>query len=258
MGSAAAIRVQVETTLARRVPAALTLKIKQAPELFPTGIADVDGMLGGGIPRSSITELSGAASTGKTSFALSVLSEVTKLGNACAWVDISDALSPESAAAAGVDLRRLLWLRMSAERKRRCSEEPWSRMNQALAATDRLLQTGGFAAIVFDMSDVLPQHIDRMISLATWYRFRLAAEHARSALIVLSQFPCAGSCAALSLRCEPPLPQQFSQRGETPLFESQRYQLARERNRNEGTSFYQKKPASRAIWSAETQWTRCR
>lgn len=254
MGSAAAIRVEVESKLAQRVPAALTLKIKQAPEVFPTGIADVDAMLGGGIPRSSITELSGAASTGKTSFALSVLAEVTQLGNACAWVDVTDTLSPESAAAAGVELRQLLWLRMSAERKQNRAE---SRMNQALAATDRLLQTGGFGVIVLDMSDVVPQQLNKMISLATWYRFRLAAEHARSALIVLSQAPCAGSCAALSLRCEPSLPLPFSEHGETPFFEGQRYQLARERNRNEGASFYQKKPAGRATWNAETQWTRC-
>ena len=85
------------------MPAALTLKIKQAPELFATGMAEVDAMLDGGIPRNSITEVSGTASTGKTSFALSSLANITQLGNACAWVDVNDTLSPESAAAAGVD-----------------------------------------------------------------------------------------------------------------------------------------------------------
>src|ERR1700740_2999769 len=103
MPSATTLRIQIENTLAQRVPAALTLKIKQAPEVFSTGMAEVDAMLGGGIPRSSITEVSGAASTGKTSFALAMLGNVTQLGNACAWVDVNDALSPESAAAAGVE-----------------------------------------------------------------------------------------------------------------------------------------------------------
>ena len=56
MTSSAAIRLQIETTLAKRVPAALTLKIKQGPELFATGIADVDAILSGGIPRGSIKE----------------------------------------------------------------------------------------------------------------------------------------------------------------------------------------------------------
>lgn len=255
MNSAAAIRVEVEATLARRVPAALTLKIKHAPELFSTGIAEVDAMLGGGIPRGSITEVSGAASTGKTSFALSTLASITRLGNACAWVDVNDCLSPESAAAAGIELPRLLWLRMSAERRQKLTEKPWSRLEQALRATDLLLQTGGFAAIVLDMSDVLPQHAMR-IPLATWYRLRLAAEHARSALLFLTQSACASSCAALALRCEPVATKPFSERGETPLFERQQYQLLRERNRNEGSPFQQKKPVGRVSWAAETQWTR--
>ena len=53
--SAAGIGVQMESTLAQRVPAALTLKIKQTPEVFASGMAEVDAMLGGGIPRGTIT-----------------------------------------------------------------------------------------------------------------------------------------------------------------------------------------------------------
>src|SRR6202789_1044201 len=256
MPSAATIRIQIESTLAQRVPAALTLKIKQAPEVFTSGMAEVDAMLGGGIPRGTITEVSGPSSTGKTSFALCTLASITQLGNACAWVDVSDALSPETAVASGVELRRLLWLRMSAERRTKLSDKPWSRLEQALKATDLLLQTGGFAAIVLDMSDVLPQHTMR-IPLATWYRFRLAAEHARSALVFLTQSPCTSSCAALALRCDTASAKPFSEHGETPLFAQQKYGIVRERNRNEGSPFQQKKPMGRVSWSAETQWTRC-
>jgi hypothetical protein len=257
MSASAAIRLQVETTLAKRVPAALTLKIKQAPELFSTGIAEVDSVLGGGIPRGSITEVTGAGSTGKTSFALSSIAAITQSGAACAWVDVSDALSPESAAAANIVLKRLLWLRMSAERKQRVTDKPWSRLEQALKATDLLLQAGGFAAIVLDMSDVLPQHIMR-IPLSTWYRFRLAAEQARTALVFLTQSPCASSCAALSLRSEPASVLPFRSNGETALFLGQRYSLMRERNRNEGAAFAAKKPCLRAEWQAETLWSRVR
>jgi hypothetical protein len=257
MPTTAAIRLEIETKLANRVPAALTLKIKQAPELFATGIAEVDAVVNGGIPRGSITEVSGAASTGKTSFALSAVASITRSGAACAWVDVSDAFSPESAAAAGVQLKRLLWLRMTAERKQRVTDKPWSRLEQALTATDLLLQAGGFAAIVLDMSDVLPQHAMR-IPLGTWYRFRLAAEQARTALIFLTQSPCASSCAALALRCEPASIAPFSTNGETALFERQRYTLVRERNRNEGSLMPFKKPSSRAEWRAETLWSRAR
>ncbi len=257
MASAANLRVQIEAALANRVPATLTLKIKQSPELFAIGIADVDAILGGGIPRGSITEVSGAASTGKTSFGLSAVAAITQSGAACAWVDISDALSPESAAAAHVVLSRMLWLRTSADREQRVSERRWIRLGQALRATDLLLQAGGFSAIVLDMSDVLPQHTTR-IPLATWYRFRLAAEQARTALILLTQSPCASSCAALALRCEPARPQPFNKTGETSLFEIQRYTLMRERNRNEGAPFLQKKPPARAEWATETVWSRVR
>jgi hypothetical protein len=257
MAASATIRLQVETALEKRVPAALTLKIKQAPELFSTGIVEVDVALSGGIPRGSITEISGAASTGKTSFALSSIAAITQLGAACAWVDVSDALSPESAAGANIVLKRLLWLRMSAERRERIADKPWSRLEQALKATDLLLQAGGFAAIVLDLSDVLPQHIMR-IPLSKWYRFRLGAEQARMALIVLSQSPCASSCAALSLRCEPGGIQPFRSEKETALFEGQRYSLVRERNRNEDSAIVRKKPPVRTEWSAETLWTRAR
>lgn len=257
MPTSAAIRLQIETKLANRVPAALTLKIKQAPELFATGIAEVDAVLSGGIPRGSITEVSGAASTGKTSFALSAVAAITQSGAACAWVDVSDTLSPESAAAAGVELKRLLWLRTSAERRQKIADTIWSRLEQALKATDLLLQAGGFGATVLDMSDVLPQHTMR-IPLATWYRFRLAAEQARTVLLLLTQSPCANSCAALALRCEPAHVEPFSRDGETALFEGQRYALVRERNRNEGPAFQQKKSPARAEWPAETLWSRVR
>jgi hypothetical protein len=257
MPSAFAIRAQIEANLVDRIPAALTLKIKQAPELLATGIAEVDAILSGGIPRGSITEVSGTASTGKTSFGLSVTATVTQSGAACAWVDVSDALSPESAAAANVDLKRLLWLRTSTGRKRRDTDTPWSRLEQALKATDLLLQAGGFAAIVLDMSDVLPQHTMR-IPLATWYRFRLAAEQARTALIFLTQSPCASSCAALVLRCEPSNVTPFSSSGETALFEHQQYTLVRERNWNEVSHSPHKKPSMRAEWHAETLWSRVR
>jgi hypothetical protein len=257
MPSSSAIRLQIETKFANRVPAALSLKIKQAPELFATGIAEVDAILDGGVPRGSITEVTGVASTGKTSFGLSVVAAITQSGAACAWVDVSDALSPESAAAANIVLKRMLWLRMSAERKQRVTDKPWSRLEQALKATDLLLQAGGFAAIVLDMSDVLPEHTIR-IPLGAWYRFRFAAEQARTALIFLTQSPCASSCAALALRCEPASVTPFSNNGEKALFERQQYTLLRERNRNEGSPFVRKKPSTRAEWCAETLWSRVR
>jgi hypothetical protein len=110
---------------------------------------------------------------------------------------------------------------------------------------------------VLDMSDVLPEHA-RRIPLATWYRFRLAAEQARTSLIFLTQSHCTSSCASLALGCEPAETMPFSSNGETPLFERQLYQLVRERNSNEAAPFMQRKPAQRVSWPVETLWSRVR
>lgn len=80
-------------------------------ELHPTGIPNLDTLLCGGVPRGSIVEVCGSASSGRTSLILSLLAKATERQETCAYVDVSDALDPMSAAAAGVDLKRLLWIR---------------------------------------------------------------------------------------------------------------------------------------------------
>src|ERR1700691_1656896 len=107
MSSAATIRLQIEAALAHRIPSALTPARKVIRPVAPTGVADVDRLLEGGLPVGAITEMGGPESSGRTSVALSFLSHLAQAGRVCAWVDISDALSPESAAAANVDLSRL-------------------------------------------------------------------------------------------------------------------------------------------------------
>src|SRR5664279_4779034 len=109
--SATVLRAELEASLSHRIPGALTPRIRQAPELFPTGIESIDDILSGGIPRGGVTEISGSASTGRTSLALSILAQVTQRGAACSWVDVHDALDPVSAADSGVLLERMLWLR---------------------------------------------------------------------------------------------------------------------------------------------------
>jgi recombination protein RecA len=79
--------------------------------LQPSGVAELDAVLGGGFPRGSLVELCGPASSGRTSLSLALLAEATQREEACAFVDVSDSLDPASLAAAGVDIRRLLWIR---------------------------------------------------------------------------------------------------------------------------------------------------
>src|SRR5256884_8637926 len=84
---------------------------RYAIDLQPSGVTELDAVLGGGFPRGSLVELCGPASSGRTSLAFSLLAQATERQEACAFVDVSDSLDPVSLAAAGVELPRLLWIR---------------------------------------------------------------------------------------------------------------------------------------------------
>ena len=84
---------------------------RAAVELQPSGVMELDAVLGGGFLRGSLVELCGPASSGRTSLAFSLLAQATERQEACAFVDVSDSLDPVSLAAAGVELPRLLWIR---------------------------------------------------------------------------------------------------------------------------------------------------
>ena len=58
MGTAAELRKQIESGLAGRIPAALSPRPLRSPELISCGVAEVDALLGGGLPLGSIAELS--------------------------------------------------------------------------------------------------------------------------------------------------------------------------------------------------------
>ena len=81
---------------------------------------------------------------GGTSFLFSALGARTGHDEACALIDGSDTFDPCSAAAAGVDLKKLLWVRCHS-------------IDQTLRATDLLLQSGGFGFIAVDVSDISPE-----------------------------------------------------------------------------------------------------
>jgi recombination protein RecA len=112
-GQAALLKREIEAKLANRIPAALSPMALQAQRLHPIGNAQLDDLLGGGLPLGSVCELTGPDGSGRTSIALSLLASASKEG-ACAYIDVSDMLSPQSAAAAGVQLGNLLWVRFAA------------------------------------------------------------------------------------------------------------------------------------------------
>src|ERR1700687_2198494 len=94
------------------VTAASRLEIRPAPERVSSGIREIDE-LPGGLPRGCLSEICGPASSGRTSVLLSALAAATRRQEVCALVDTTDALDVVSAAAMGVELERLLWIRCS-------------------------------------------------------------------------------------------------------------------------------------------------
>ena len=345
MKNAAILREQIEETLNARISEALSPRERTQPKQTPCGIAAIDTLLHGGMPAGALTEFVGEEGSGRTTVTLAYVAALTKSGNVCAWIDVADALDPETVAANGVDLERLLWVRCGSrqqespqpgsefqsnafssnqmealgtqprpagggggphsqpegrdmpqatsslphahgglydqqlhrERKvvgtpgapnrslyqrsedreeqvnsdrlpprrgdnltivSRCAEpqtrhtpsplsaeclsqkslkslksvkpsklisvgtrvgSSWQALDQALRATDLLLQSGGFSAIVLDLGSTPPEFAWR-IPLATWFRFRAACERTRVSLVLLTQHPCARSSAELVVR----------------------------------------------------------
>jgi len=139
------------------------------------------------LPTGAITEISGAISSGRTALMHAILAEATQRGEFCALVDPLGAFDPESAAQAGVDLRRLLWVRGGA------------RIDHAMKAADLILHSGGFGVVVLDLCEVAVRDLNR-IPLSYWYRFRRAVENTPARFIVASQHALVKSCARVQLQ----------------------------------------------------------
>jgi RecA/RadA recombinase len=63
----AALRQEIESSLASRIPAALSPQVVQAPRLLPIRNEAVNTLLGGGLPIGGVCEFTGPASAGRTS-----------------------------------------------------------------------------------------------------------------------------------------------------------------------------------------------
>jgi hypothetical protein len=175
---AAVLKKQFESVLGGH----LDWQSRPSPELVPSGISEI------GLPRGGLTEIFGPASSGRTSLLVSILAEATAREEVCALVDAEDCFDPVSAAAAGVRLPRLLWVR--------CGHNA----EHALKAADLLIQGGGFGLVAMDLGDT-PPATARRISLTSWFRLRRAVEHTPTVLVTVARQSNAKTCASLQLEC---------------------------------------------------------
>jgi recombination protein RecA len=103
-----------------------------------TGSISLDMALGiGGVPKGRIIEIFGPESSGKTTVALHIVSEVQKAGGEAAFIDAEHALDPVYAKALGVDINNLLVSQPD------CGED-------ALEITEALVRSGAIDCVVID------------------------------------------------------------------------------------------------------------
>lgn len=137
-----------------------------------TGVPAVDRQLRGGLRRGHLSEIVGARSTGRTSLLCQVFAAATARGEVVALIDASDRFDPAAAAATGVDLSRLLWIRERGDAAR------------ALKALNLVVQAGGFGIIAFDLADV-PAMAVRQFPYTTWMRLSRVIEGSQTALVLI-------------------------------------------------------------------------
>lgn len=182
---AAVIKKEVESVLQERFGNVFERYEHRLPETLPTGIRQLDEPFGG-LPRGAITEIYGPTSAGRTSLLLSTLAAATANEEVCALIDCNDTFDVSSAAKAGVDLKRLLWVRCR------------SKLERAFKAADLVSHAGGFGFVIINLCDVPAKTVRRIIS-SWWFRFRRAIENTPTVLLILSPVPAARSCASLAL-----------------------------------------------------------
>ncbi len=187
-------------TLRATLPAPFARQIRTARELVEerrrapeeariAGAAEgFDRLLEGGLERGAMVELIGRRSSGRFSLVLTALAAATGAGEAAALVDLGDALDPRHAAAAGVELERLLWVRPR-------------RLKEVLASAEVIISSG-IPLVVLDLG-MPPVPGGRGVE-ASWLRLARSARSQRTALLISSPYRVSGTAAKAVLEVRRP------------------------------------------------------
>ncbi len=190
---------QLDRTLTTALP---VLDPRDEAAIAPSGVVSLDARLGGGFPRGQLSELVGPRSSGRTSLMLQMIAEATARGELVGMVDALDMLDVESAAAAGVDLQRLLWVRGHVVANPGfCSDLNQRALEQAIRAFTLILQAGNFGLVVLDVAEAPVQAL-RRLPFTTWLRLQRMVEGSQTACLLIGSQPMARSSAGLTLQLE--------------------------------------------------------
>ncbi len=131
-----------------------------------TGVRGLDRLIGGGWPRGVLSELTGPRSSGRTAVLQASLATAIARGETVALIDPAGAFDPRTAVRAGIPLERLLWVRGG---------------SRALAATELLMNAGGFGLVVLDLDETPVR-----APTAAWVRLKQVAERQGTALLLIA------------------------------------------------------------------------
>jgi recombination protein RecA len=172
--------------------------------VVPTGIADLDTRLEGGLPRGHLSEITGPRSSGRLAIAVSALAGATARGEAVALIDPLDLFDPVSASASGLDFQRMLWVRGDAPGSARVSLSCeygtlQKSLDRAVKALNIILQAGGFGLVVLDLGEVAAQAIKRL-PYTTWLRLHRVIEDSETACLLIGSEPIARSSGGVTIQ----------------------------------------------------------
>jgi recombination protein RecA len=195
----AKMRAALESLLrARKLDGTLTAAPDAPPapaeRLAPLDRADLDTALGGGLRRGHLSEITGAPSSGRTTLVTQALAAAAARGEAVALVDTCDTFDPVSAAAHGLALRRLLWVRSGD-----------ADTSRALKAFSLILQAGSFGLVALDLADV-PAPALRRFPLTTWMRVARIIEGSDTVALLIGRERIARSAGGVTIALDAPAP----------------------------------------------------
>jgi len=193
-------RADLESLLhTKKLDRTLTQHPRPELERASTGHAALDVHLHGGVPRGQVSELIGPRSSGRTTLLCQMLAAATQRGELVALIDALDMFDVESAAAAGIDLDRLLWIRgYVVPNPGLCRDLNQRALVQAIRAFTLVLQAGQFGLVAFDAGEA-PADAIRRLPFTTWLRLQRMVEGTQTTCLLVGSDRMARSPAGLTL-----------------------------------------------------------
>jgi recombination protein RecA len=178
--------------------------------LVPTGIAELDARLDGGLPRGHLSEVIGPRSSGRLAILVSALAGATSRGEAVALIDPLDMFDLVSASATfqgGADFQRMLWIRGESSCSARVSLSSeygtlQKSLDRAVKALNIVLQAGGFGLVALDLGEVAAQTVKRL-PYTTWLRLQRVIEGSETACVLIGSEPIARSSGGVTVQLTP-------------------------------------------------------